>query len=265
MKRLTTVASALALTVLIGCSSDSSTSTASQGGSASEVELTVFAASSLTAAFTDMGKDFETANPGTTVTFNFGSSTDLATQIQSEGTADVFASASGDAMDIVETDPGVTDRQDFATNELVIITPTDNPANITSLDSLTKSGIQLVIGAADVPVGDYTRTMLKNADIESAVMANVVSNEPDDASIVAKITSGEADAGIVYTSDIAAAAGQVKSVEVPADVNVTATYPIAQVTGAPNASTAAAFVSYVLGSAGQATLEDFGFGPPPTG
>ena len=203
------------------------------------MELTVFAASSLTAGFTKIGTDFEAANPGVKVTFNFGSSTDLATQIASEGTADVFASASGTAMDTVESDPGVTGRADFATNELVIITPPDNPANVTSLDSLTKSGVQVVIGAEGVPVGDYTREMLKNAGIQSAVMANVVSNEPDDASIVAKITGGEADAGIVYTSDIAAAAGQVKSVEVPADVNVTATYPIASVNGAPNATTAA--------------------------
>jgi molybdate transport system substrate-binding protein len=250
-----------ALFLLVSCSSNSSgsSSSAATGGG----ELTVFAASSLTAAFDELGSQFETANPGTTVTFNFGSSTDLATQIQSEGTADVFASASGTAMDTVESDPGVTGRTDFATNELVVIVPTDNPAGIASLDDLGSDGVQLVLGAKGVPVGDYAREMLDNAGLTEQVMANVVSNEPDDASIVAKVESGEADAGIVYTSDIAAPQGEADSVEIPADVNVTATYPIASVNGSDMGDAAAAFVRYVTGPDGQAVLERYGFGPPP--
>jgi molybdate transport system substrate-binding protein len=253
-----------ALFLLAACSSNSTGPSLPASSGTGGGQLTVFAASSLTAAFDEIGWRFESANPGTTMTFNYGSSTDLATQIQSEGTADVFASASGTAMETVESDPGVTDRTDFATNELVVIVPTDNPAGIASLDDLGNDGVQVVLGAKDVPVGDYAREMLDNAGLTDQVMANVVSNEPDDASIVAKVESGEADAGIVYTSDIAAAEGGVDSVEVPADVNVTATYPIATVNGSAMAHAAAAFVEYVTGGDGQAVLKQYGFGPPPS-
>jgi molybdate transport system substrate-binding protein len=222
----------------------------------------VFAASSLTAAFTQIGTDFESANPGVTVTFNFGSSTDLATQISSEGTADVFASASGTAMDSVEKDPGVEDRRDFATNELVIITPTDDPGGISSLQDLADPGLQIVLAAEGVPVGDYARQMLDEQGLTEDVLANVVSNEPDDASVVAKVRSGEADAGVVYTSDIASS--DVRGVRIPENENVVATYPIAVVTGAPAAGVAAMFVEYVTGSEGEATLQRYGFGPPPS-
>jgi molybdate transport system substrate-binding protein len=244
------------------CSSNSSSSTVeTSSGSSATSELTVFAASSLTGAFTQIGTDFEAANPGVHVTFNFGSSTDLAAQIASEGTADVFASASGTAMDAVAQDPGVTDQADFATNQLVIITPTDNPANVTSVNDLASDGVQVVLAAEGVPVGDYARDMLDSAGLSKDVLANVVSNEPDDASVVAKVSSGEADAGIVYTSDVSSA--EVGSVTVPADVNVVATYPIAGVSGAPQSDLATSFVTYVTGEQGQATLASFGFGPPP--
>jgi molybdate transport system substrate-binding protein len=259
MKRLVV----LLTLVLVGCSSTTTSSGASDANAAS-TDLTVFAASSLTAAFTQIGSDFEAANPGVHVTFNFGSSTDLATQIRSEGTAEVFASASGTAMDTVEKDPGVEDRQDFATNELVIITPNDDPAGISSLDDLAKPDVQLVLGAEGVPVGDYARQMLDATGLTKTVMPNVVSNEPDDASVVAKVKSGEADAGIVYTSDVATNA-YVRAVTISESENVIATYPIATVTGAPKADTASAFVAYVVGSDGQATLADDGFGPPPSG
>jgi molybdate transport system substrate-binding protein len=246
---------------LAACSSStSSTSTGSADGS---TELTVFAASSLTAAFTQIGADFEAANPGKTVTFNFGSSTDLATQIASEGTADVFASASGTAMDAVAKDPGAVDRHDFATNELVVITPSDDPGGVSSLQDLAKPGLQIVMAAEGVPVGEYARQMLGEQGLSEDVMANVVSNEPDDASVVAKVTSGEADAGIVYTSDIARS--DVRAVQIPEDENVVATYPIAVVSGSPAAYMAATFVGYVTGNQGEATLQQYGFGPRPSG
>ncbi len=261
MKRLAVMPSVLATLVLGACSSSTGGGT---GGTAASTTLTVFAASSLTAAFNQIGHDFEAANPGTTVTYNYGSSTDLATQIGSEGTADVFASASGTAMDSVEKDPGAEDRTDFATNQLVIITPTDDPAEISSLEDLGKPGVQLVLGAEGVPVGDYARQMLDENGLTERVMPNVVSNEPDDASVVAKVQSGEADAGIVYTSDIASNA-DVRGVTIPAKQNVIATYPIAVVTGAANAGLASSFVTYVTGSEGEATLTQFGFGPPASG
>jgi molybdate transport system substrate-binding protein len=257
MKRLPIVL----LVALAACAS--ATSTGSPQAAATSTELTVFAASSLTAAFTKIGTDFQTANPGTTVTFNFASSTDLATQIGSEGTADVFASASGTAMDTVAKDPGVEGRQDFATNDLVIITPSDDPAGVSSLADLASPGVKVVLGAEGVPVGDYARDMLGQAGISHDVLANVVSNEPDDASVVAKVDSGEADAGIVYTSDISSS--DVRGVPIPDEQNVIATYPIAVVTGATHAEAGHSFVEYVTGTDGQATLEQYGFGPPRSG
>ena len=249
--------------ILITVALAACSSTTTSGASGASTDLTVFAASSLTSAFTQIGTDFEAANPGMHVTFNFGSSTDLATQIASEGTADVFASASATAMDTVEKDPGVQDRQDFATNDLVIITPSDDPGGVTSLADLSKPGLQLVLAAEGVPVGDYARQMLDEAGMSKDVLPNVVSNEPDDAAVVAKVESGEADAGIVYTSDISSS--DVRAVTIPDAQNVIATYPIAVVTGAPAADAATAFVTYVTGTDGEATLAEFGFGPPPTG
>ena len=226
--------------------------------------ITVFAASSLTGAFTQIGKDFQAANPGTTVTFNFGPSDGLAGQIESEGTADVFASASTTWMDSVSTKVGVSHLTQFATNRLVIITPPNNPAKITTIADLAKPGAQLILAAPGVPVGDYARQVLQNAGIANAAEANVVSNEPDDVSLVTKVASGEADAAIVYLSDVTSSvAPTVKRITIPAAINVTAVYPIAVVDGTPSATMSAAFVAYVASPQGQATLKTFGFLPPP--
>lgn len=230
------------------------------GGAA---ELTVFAASSLTAVFSDeIGPAFEDANPGAEVVFNFASSDALAAQIRSEGSADVFASASGTWMDAVADDPGITGRTDFAQNRLVIVTPIDDPASISSISDLATPGIQLVLAAEGVPVGDYARDALDNAGILAAAEANIVSNEEDDASVVGKIAAGEADAGIVYESDVAGPTGNdLRAVEIPADVNAIATYPIAVVTGGPQQELAVAFVDYVTGTETQSALESYGFRP----
>ena len=247
------VALTTALVLLAGC-----------GGTGDDtIELTVFAASSLSAAFTDeIGPAFEGEHEGTTVVFNFAASDALASQIQSEGTADVFASASGTWMDAVQDDPGVSDRQDFVQNRLVIITPPENRSGIGSIEDLANEGVKLVLAATGVPVGDYSREALANAGIAKEAEANVVTNEEDNASVVAKIASGEGDAGIVYESDISAAAdNEVVAVEIPDDVNVIATYPVAVVTGAPNADLASEFVAFVTGPDGQATLEEYGFMP----
>jgi molybdate transport system substrate-binding protein len=248
---------------LAACSSD--TSSPGTGSAAPDpVELTVFAASSLTGAFEQIATDFETANDGVTVTYNFGPSDGLAGQIQSEGGADVFASASGAWMDAVEEDPGAIDRTNFATNSLVVITPPDNPGGIETWQDIAEPGVQLVLAAEGVPVGDYAREALTNAGISEEALANVVSNEEDNASVVAKITSGEADAAIVYTSDVSAAAGNdIASFEIPEDENVIATYPIAVVEGSDGGDVSTAYVDYILGD-GQATLEEYGFGPAPT-
>jgi molybdate transport system substrate-binding protein len=250
------------LLVAVWCVAAACTGTTPVDSSIPPTRLTVFAASSLTKAFTQIGQDFHAVFPDVTVTFDFGSSTDLASQIQSEGTADVFASASDAAMDTVQDDPGVSDRTKFATNQLVIITPPDDPGGIGSLDDLTTPGVKLVLGAEGVPVGDYAREALKNAGIEQEALANVVSNEDDDASVVAKITSGEADAAIVYASDVAAVGDTVRSVQIPDDVNVVATYPAAVVDGTAYPDQARSFVDYVGGTEGQDVLKQFGFGPP---
>ncbi|MEP6476356.1 MAG: molybdate ABC transporter substrate-binding protein [Actinomycetota bacterium] len=226
-------------------------------------ELTVFAGSSLTKGFTELGADFEAAHPGATVTFNFGPSDGLAAQIDSEGGADVFASASQTWMDDVAGKAGITGRTDFVTNELVIITPSDDPAGIGSLDDLASPGVQVVLAAEGVPVGDYAREALTNAKIDGAVLANVVSNAEDDAAVVATIISGEADAGIVYVSDVTAeVAPGVRSVEIPDDVNVIATYPIAIVDGSSNTELAQQWVHFVTTGDGQTRLVgEFGFLP----
>jgi molybdate transport system substrate-binding protein len=257
-------AAVVALAALCACSSSSSTAeTGSSSATPEAAELTVFAASSLTAAFTQIGSDFEAANPGTTVTFNFGPSDGLAGQIESEGAADVFASASAMWMDDVQQKVGVTDRADFAKNRLVAITPADNPANIRSLADLGRPGVQLVLAAEGVPVGDYARQTLVAAGFERQAGPNIVSNEQDDASVVAKIIAGEADAAIVYSSDVTdEVAPDVSAIEIPDEVNVIATYPIAVVEGAAEPELGALFVEYVTGTDAQATLARFGFLPP---
>lgn len=262
MRRLLTP---LVLAILVaGACSSGSTGGSSTPGTSSSTELTVFAASSLTGAFTAIGHEFEMANPGTRVTFNFGPSDGLAGQIQSEGTADVFASASPTWMDAVQKNPGVTGRTDFAQNLLVVIVPTGNPAGIHSIADLGSSGVQLVLAAKGVPAGDYARQVLANAGIGKVAEANVVSNEEDDASVVQKIASNEADAAIVYSSDVAGNSGKgIAPVDIPRPDNVLATYPIGVVNGSTQPKLAAAFVNEVTGP-GQSVLETFGFLPPPS-
>jgi molybdate transport system substrate-binding protein len=262
MRRAGVLAAALLL-ALAGCSSSSSSSSSTSRSSSSAGGLTVFAGSSLTAAFTRIGSDFEAAHPGTTVTFNFGPSDGLAQQIEAEGTADVFAPASETWMDDVQEKVGVTHRADFVRNRLVIITPPDDPGNVRTLADLGRPGIQVVLAAEGVPVGDYARQALDRAGISGPVLSNVVSNEQDDAALVAKITAGEADAAIVYSSDVTAQVSpNVKAIPIPESSNVVATYPIAVVKGTAAPDLAASFVDYVTGPAGRATLGTFGFLPP---
>jgi molybdate transport system substrate-binding protein len=226
--------------------------------------LTVFAASSLTGAFTEIGKVFEQQHADTKVTFNFGPSDELAGQIQSEGTADVFASASPTWMDAVEKNPGLSGRKDFAQNTLIVIVPQGDPAGIHSIADLADPGVQLVLAAKGVPAGDYAREALGNAGITKAAEANVVSNEADDASVVQKISSNEADAAIVYSSDVTGETGNgVEAIDIPSNQNVIATYPIGLVSTTQNAPRSGDFVNLVTGSQGQKILKTFGFLPPP--
>jgi molybdate transport system substrate-binding protein len=232
------------------------------GGGAESRTLTVSAAASLTDAFTEIGTMFEARHDGVAVTFNFGPSDGLAGQIDEGAPVDVFASASPRWMDAVETDgPGVTGRTDFARNRLAVIVPSGNPAEIGGIDDLAEDGVKLVLAAAGVPVGDYAREALANAGIADAALANVVSNEEDVKGVVTKVLSGDADAGIVYVTDVTAnVADQVELLRIPDDVNVIATYRIAVVSGSKEAGLAQDFVDLVLGD-GQQTLARDGFLP----
>jgi molybdate transport system substrate-binding protein len=227
--------------------------------------VTVFAASSLTGAFTEIGKEYEAANPGVKVTFSFGPSDGLAQQIESGAPASVYASASWKWMDDVQSNgPGLTGRANFAQNKLVVITPPNDPAGIKSIQDLANPGVKLVLAAKGVPAGDYAREALNNAGIAKPAEANVVSNEQDDAAVVQKVASGEADAGIVYVSDIAPTQNvDVRAVQISSQDNVIATYPIAVVLGAGDSQGAQAFVTFVTETQGQATLKQFGFLPAP--
>jgi molybdate transport system substrate-binding protein len=244
---------------------------AGRGASASDANggsrtLTVLAAASLTEAFQRIGADFERLHPGATVRFSFGPSDGLAAQIQAGAPADVFASASPRWMDVVAADPGISDRADLTRNRLVIVTPADDPAGISSIGDLARPGVKLVLAAGGVPAGDYARRVLANAGIERAAMANVVSNEEDVKSVIQKVLLGEADAGIVYVTDVTSAVkAEIREVAIPDDVNVVATYPIAVVAGSGDAGLARELVRYATGSAGRATLSSFGFLPPGRG
>ncbi len=231
--------------------------------------LTVFAAASLTGSFGEIGKAFEAANPGVTVTFNFAGTQALATQLTQGAKADVFASANHTYMDnMVKANLVASGYKDFVTNVLEVILPANNPANLQTLQDLAKPGLKLVLEDKSVPAGAYSLTILDNlskdatygADFKTKVLANVVSNETDVKQVVAKVQLGEADAGIVYVTD-AIAAPTLKTIPIPANFNVIAKYPIAALTNAPQPDLAAAFVTYVLSPDGQATMKKWGFAP----
>jgi molybdate transport system substrate-binding protein len=232
--------------------------------------LTVFAAASLTQAFGEFGKAFEAANPGVSVKFNFAGSQTLQGQIAQGAPADVFASASGTYMDAAVTG-GFVDKaaaQVFLTNILVVILPPNNPASVQSLADLAKPGLKVVLADATVPAGKYARQILDSmskdptygTEFGAKVLANVLSNETDIKQVVAKVQLGEADAGIVYVSD-SIAAPTLKTIEIPANLNVVAKYPIAPLLKSANPDLAAQFVAEVLSADGQATLKKWGFTP----
>lgn len=248
------LALAIAAMLVAGCTGDD--------GCRSERSVTVLAAASLTDAFEAIGERFEHADRCVDVRFSFGPSDGLAVQIVEGAAADVFASASHSWMDVVASDgPGIEARRDFARNSLVVITPADDATTVTSLDDLAKDGVSLVLAAEGVPAGDYARGILADARILAGASANVVSNEEDVKGVVQKVLLGEADAGIVYRTDVTEEVrSQVRTVEIPEDVNVIATYPIAVVASTENPDQAGAFVDFVLGD-GQEILRSFGFLP----
>jgi len=247
------------------CSSDASPSSGTSSPAEGSLDLVVLAAASLTEAFAELGDRFETSHAGVAVRFSFGPSDGLAAQIDNGSPADVFASASETWMDDVESNgPGIEDRSDFARNKLLLITPTDDPAGISSLNDLGDPGVKLVLAAKDVPVGTYAREALANAGVGPEAEANVVSNEEDVKAVVQKVLLGEADAGIVYRTDLTPdVAPDVRAIDIPKGQNVIATYPIGVVADRPNTKLAGEFVTLVTGAEGQRVLRDHDFLPAP--
>jgi molybdate transport system substrate-binding protein len=259
---------ALALLTSIALSACGPAPASRPGSGQATNAITVFAAASLTESFSEIGAAFEAANPGARLTFNFAGSQTLRTQIEQGAAADVFASANTDQMDALVAD-GMVDPEApriFLTNELVVILPPNNPAQLRSLQDLARPGLKLVLAAGDVPVGSYSRQALDNlnavfgADFKDKVIANVASNEDNVKQVVTKTQLGEADAGIVYASD-AIAAPDLKTIEIPAPLNVIARYPIAVLAHAPNRPLAQGFTAFVLSADGQAILHKWGFRP----
>ncbi len=236
------------------------------GASASGPTLQVYAASSLTEAFRDLEGSFEEANPGVDVALTFAGSQVLRLQIEQGAPADVFASADPEHMQRLLDAGLAVERATLASNALVVIVPLDNPAGIETFADLPKAE-RLVVGSDHVPVGRYTRDVLRRASgplgsqFEADVLASVVSQENNVRQVRAKVELGEADAAIVYRTD-AVASERVRMVPVPANLGVRATYPIAVVDQAGQPDLARRWLEFVLSERGQATLRRHGFVDP---
>jgi len=260
----------LVLALLAACAPIAAPEEAGDSGAAATT-LNVFAAASLTEAFTEIGAAFDAANPGVTTVFNFAGSNQLATQINEGAPADVFASANNTQMNVVIDAGGVVTgtQQTFVRNRLVIVAPADNPGGLATFSDLATPGLKLVLAAPEVPVGQYSLDFLDKAATDSAlgdaykeaVLANLVSQEENVRAVLAKVVLGEADAGIVYTSDVSSAEGEVTQIEIPDALNTIASYPIAPVAESQHAELAQAFVDTVLSAEGQAILANYGFVP----
>ncbi len=230
--------------------------------------LTVLAAASLTDSYQEIGKAFQTAHPGVNVNFSFAGSQQLRTQIEQGAKADVFASADTKNMNPLKTENLLAgEPQIFTQNVLTVILPKANPAGLKTLQDLAKPGLKLVFEDASVPAGNYTLQILDKlsadptygADFKTRVLANVVSKETDVKAVVSKVSLGEGDAGVVYTTDAEVAADKLSTIAIPDKYNVIATYPIAALKASPNPTLAQQFVDFVLSSDGQAILTKYGF------
>jgi molybdate transport system substrate-binding protein len=249
-------------------------SLASSTAVAEPTAITVFAASSLTEAFRAIARDFVRRQPDARVRFSFGGSQELAAQIRHGAPCDIFASADDRQMMAVKGDrPGVI-SQPFALNELVVAVSKTSPVAVAALADLARPRLKLVVADPAVPAGRYTVAMLQRATALKAcgpafpakVMANVVSRETNVRQVAMKVALGEADAGIVYVSDtVGSLAGKVRTVAIPAGVNVQASYPIAVLATGSRQRLADAFVARVLSADGQRRLREYGFMPVPAG
>ncbi|WP_373312296.1 molybdate ABC transporter substrate-binding protein [Asanoa siamensis] len=255
------VVAGLAATALLalGACGSGDESSGTVGAPAGTGDITVFAAASLTEAFTQIGKDFEAANPGTKVIVNFAGSSALATQINQGAPADVFASAAPANMKTV-TDAGNAEGQPtiFAKNQLVIAVAKGNPKGIQGLPDLSKSDVKVALCAAQVPCG----AAAKKALAASGANVTPVTQEQDVKAALSKVTLGEVDAALVYRTDAKAAASSVDAVDFPESAQAVNDYPIVVLKDAPNKAGGQAFVDYVTSDPGEKVLTDAGFQAP---
>jgi len=263
----TAVTTAAATTTVALATTPASTSPAATANG----ELVVFAAASLTDPFNEIKADLEKANPNLKLIYNFGGSNTLRAQLEQGAKADVFASANQTEMDNVLKGNLVADKgATFVRNRLVVILPKNNPGKVQNLPDLAKAGLKFVTAQKDVPVGGYTLQALDKMskdpafgnDFAGKVQANFVSQESNVKQVVSKVQLGEADAGIVYSSDVSAKISpDLLTLEIPDQFNTLATYPIAALKDASNAAAAKVFIAYVLGEKGQAILKKNNFIP----
>lgn len=259
------VAATAAIGILTACSSGGGQSGATESGTAesgsttsASTTLVVFAAASLNKAFPEIAEEvFAAEHPDVKVTFSFAGSKDLVEQMAGGAPADVFASADASNMDTAKTDALVSDSSSFASNILTLVTPPDNPGGITGLDS-SLDGHSLVICAEGVPCGNATKKLTEKL----GVTLTPVSEEQSVTDVLGKVTSGQADAGIVYVTDAASAGDTVKTIAIKDADEVVNDYRIAVTSSAADPTDAQAFVDAVASSEGQAILARYGFGSP---
>lgn len=242
---------------------------ADAGPGAAPAQLTVLAASSLTAAFSEMGKAFEAAHAGSKVVFSFSGSQALRSQLEQGARADVFASADARNMEQAAAG-GLVQGQAvvFTRNRLVVIAPRDSLVAITEPKDLARPGLKLVIADAGVPAGDYALQVITRlaadpaygADFKTQALARIVSRENNVKQVVSKVVLGEADAGIVYATDAQAESARLAVIAIPDQYNVVAAYPIAVMKGSSNAALAQAFIDFAMSDGGQAIMAKYGFG-----
>ncbi|MGI5211541.1 molybdate ABC transporter substrate-binding protein [Plantactinospora sp. CA-290183] len=259
-KRLTLAAlAALAVLGPAGCGDDASGPRSGSGGPGVTGTVTVFAAASLTESFTQLGRDFEAANPGVKVTFSFAGSSALANQINQGAPADVFAAAAPANMTTV-TDAGNADGSPraFVRNQLVIAVPKGNPDRVAGLADLARPGVKVALCAEQVPCGAAAKRALDTAKVP----LSPVTLEQDVKAALAKVRLGEVDAALVYRTDAKAAAADVDGIEFPESAGAVNDYPIVVLRDAPNPAAARAFVGYVFSDAGRSVLTSAGFQTP---
>jgi molybdate transport system substrate-binding protein len=262
-----TLAGVSAVVMLAGCGSttggssgDSSNATPSVSATAPALSgtITVFAASSLTGTFNQLGKQFEAAHPGVTVKFSFGASSTLAQQINSGAPADVFASASTKNMAQVTDAHHAASPTTFASNEAEIAVPPANPQHIATIADLARPGVKVALCQAQVPCG----TVAQSAFTKAGITVKPVTEGADVKSVLTTVELGEVDAGVVYKTDVQAAGNKVRGIEIPENENASTAYPIATLTASRNKAVADAFVAYVLSPTGRSALTQAGFAQP---